>query len=122
MECPKKPECIGCHELYEHLRPQVKEIIISKHFKKDAPGFDVNPIIDCQHEYFVRLHKFEETIDGNHIFRALKRKTHIVYAIDKNYRLIFLRTFDNFKAYKKFLEDKKKIVNMIEMSTEPIKI
>lgn len=114
FSCPKSNECVNCHQHFQELRPLVKKIIVSKHFKKDARDFDISQVVDCQHEYFTHLHKFEENIEGNHIFRALQNKTHIVYAIDKQNRLIFLRAFDSFNAYKKFLENKKKIVEMIE--------
>jgi len=115
MACPNKTEkCVNCHNHFEQLRPLVKEVIVSKHFLKDAPDFDVSSITDCKHEYFIRLHKFEETINGNHIFRAIKGRTHFVYAIDKNHSLIFLRAFDNLKEYEKFLMDKRKILDMIE--------
>jgi len=114
-ECPSV-RCINCHELFQELRPKIKQIVITKHFLKDFPGFDVSLITDCKHEYFKELHKFEEIINGNHIFRALKNKIHILYAIDKNYRLIFLRAFKNFNEYKKFLEDKKEIRKVIDNS------
>jgi hypothetical protein len=71
-------------------------------------------VLDCEHLYFKQLHKLEETIKGNHIFRALKNNLHVVYAIDRSHRLIFLRAFDNFTAYKKFLDNKKQILHMIE--------
>ena len=113
-QCINKTEkCINCHEHFQQLRPLVTEIIISKHFMRDIPDFDVDSIVDCEHNNFTHLHKFEETIGGNHIFRAIKENWHIVYAIDKNHRFIFLRAFDNFTAYKKFLNGKKKILSMI---------
>lgn len=96
------------------LRPQVKEVLVSKNFKCDCEDFDINFVVDCKHEYFTKLHKFEEKIDGNYIFRALNHHKHIVYCIDKDFRLIFLRVFSNFKEYKKFLEDKKAILKIIE--------
>ena len=114
--CPNKTiKCVNCHEYFEELRPLIKEVIVSHHFKKDAPDFDINLVSDCQHEYFTRLHKFEETVDGNHIFRAVKDKMHVVYAIDKEHRLIFLRAFKNFGEYKRFLMDKKRIKEMISL-------
>ena len=109
-------KCLNCYDHFEQLRPDIKEVIISKHFLKDAPDFDTKLIVDCQHEHFTRLHKFEETIEGNHIFRAIRRKIHYVYAIDKNKRLIFLRAFENFKYYKKFLNKKKMILKIIDLS------
>ncbi|MFH2028754.1 MAG: hypothetical protein ABIJ08_06455, partial [Nanoarchaeota archaeon] len=89
-------------------------VIVTKHFSKDFPDFETGLVLDSKHEHFTHLHKFEETIGGNHIFRALKDKNHIVYAIDKNHRLVFLRSFHNFKEYKKFLNEKKAILDMIE--------
>lgn len=115
QKCPKMTErCVNCHDHYQQLRPLVKEVIATKHFLRDAPGMDPNTIVNCEHEHFTKLHKFEEIINGNHIFRALKGKTHIVYAIDKSHRLIFLRAFENFNMYEKFLNDKKLIEEMIE--------
>lgn len=113
MVC-KQEKCLNFYDHFEQLRPTIKEVITSKHFLKDAPDFDTNLIVDCQYEYFTKLHKFEETIKGNHIFRGIKGKTHYVYAIDKNKRLIFLRAFNNFKDYKKFLNEKKIILKIIQ--------
>ena len=110
----KQIKCLNCNGHFEQLRPEIKEVITSKHFLRDAPDFDTTLIVDCQHEHFTKLHKFEETIDGNHIFRAVKRKIHYVYAVDKNKRLVFLRAFNNFKDYKKFLNEKKIILKIIQ--------
>ena len=113
--CQNKTErCINCHDHFQQLRPLIKEIIVTHHFKRDLPDFNTSQIVDCDHSSFTRLHKFEETIDGNHLFRAIKGETHIIYAIDKNHRLIFLRAFTNFKDYKKFLNKKKEIISLIE--------
>ena len=101
---------------FEQFRPSIKEITITKHFKRDLPNFDINLIIDSKHENFTSLHKYEENIEGNHIFRALKDKVHIVYAVDKSHKLIFLRAFHNFKEYERFLENKQQIIHMIEIS------
>jgi len=114
MDCEKTERCINCHEYFEKLKPSIKEVILTHHFKKDAPDFDTNLIVDCKHEYFAHLHKFEETIGGNHIFRALKDKIHVVYVIDKKHRLIFLRAFSNFNEYQRFLKDKKRILESLE--------
>ena len=116
FQCNKTERCINCHDHFQQLRPLVKEIVVSKHFTKDAPDFNVNWIIDCEHLHFTELHKFEEKINGHYIFRALKEKMHFVYSIDKQHRLIFLRAFNNFNTYKKFLMDKRKILSMIECS------
>ena len=102
------------HDHFEQFKPSIKEIILTHHFKKDLPDFDTSLITDSKHEHFTRLHKYEENIEGNHIFRALKDKVHIVYAIDKSHRLIFLRAFHNFKEYGKFLENKKQILIMLK--------
>lgn len=99
---------------FSRLQPLITEVVVSKHFSRDAPGFDVNLVLDSRHEHFTHLHKLEETIEGNHVFRALADHTHIVYAVDKKHRLIFLRAFKKFKQYEKFLEDKKLILRMIE--------
>lgn len=117
--CDKTERCANCHDHYQQLRPLVKEIIVSKQFTRDAPDFDVNAVVDCRHEAFTHLHKFEETIDGNHIFRALQHKTHIVYCIDKNHRLVFLRAFHNFGLYKRFLDDKRQLKALMESQQEP---
>ena len=107
-------ECPNCHDHFEQFKPSIKEVIITKHFKRDFPDFDTDLILDSKHEHFTRLHKYEENIEGNHIFRALKDKIHIVYAIDKSHNLIFLRVFHNFKEYMKFLDNKKIILKMIK--------
>jgi hypothetical protein len=105
--------CINCHEHFKQLRQYITQIIISGHFAKDAPDFDTNQIVDCEHENFTELHKFEKTIDENHIFRAVKEKMHYVYAIDKNKRLVFLRAFRNFNDYKRFLSENNAILKII---------
>ena len=112
--CPVAEECLGCRSHFQQLRPVITEVLVSKHFLHDMPEFDTSLIVDCRHQHFTILHRLEETIQGNHIFRALYKHHHIVYAVDKKHRLIFLRAFGNFKAYLKFLDDRKKIVDMIE--------
>lgn len=109
--CPKEEEaCLNCHSHFRALRPLVKEAVVTKRFMHDAPGFDVNVILDCQHEHFTRLHKFEETINGVHVFRAVKHRKHIVYAIDDKHRMVFLRAFDNYSNYKRYLNKKQLIL------------
>lgn len=113
--CPADTlECVNCRDHFSQLRPHIKEVAVTKHFLRDAPDFDVKQVVDCRHQYFTHLHKFEETVGGHHIFRAMQDGTHIVYAVDRGHRLIFLRAFRNFKQYEKFLEDKKKILHLIE--------
>ena len=109
----KMEEHASIHSYFHELKPLIKEVLITKHFQKTAPDFDIQKVVDSRHEFFTHLHKFEETIEGNHIFRALEKKTHLVYVVDTNHRLIFLSGFSNFKEYKKFLEDKKRILDMI---------
>jgi hypothetical protein len=109
MICHKTENCVNCHDHFQRLRPLVREIIVSKQFQRDAPDFDVNTIVDCQHAYFTKLHKFEEKVDGGYLFRAIKDRVHIVYCIDDNHCLVFLRAFHNFTHYKKFLNNKREI-------------
>jgi hypothetical protein len=113
--CPtEEAECLGCQSHFQQLRPIITEVLASKHFLHDAPDFDTNLVLDCNHQHFTILHRLEGNIRGNHIFRALHNHTHIVYAVDKRHRLIFLRAFVNMKAYERFLDDKKKLLEMIE--------
>ncbi|MCX6819455.1 MAG: hypothetical protein NT129_05675 [Candidatus Aenigmarchaeota archaeon] len=112
--CEKVPQCSNCSDIFQKLRPNISAVIVSKHFSHDYPGFNAALIIDCNHAYFRHLHKFEESIEGNHIFRAVSSHVHIVYAIDKQNRLVFLRAFKNFNEYKKFLNNKKQILEIID--------
>ena len=105
--------CVNCHSHFQQARAGISKIAVTSHFRKDAPNFNTSVITDCQHENASVLHKFEETIDGNHIFRALVQGRHIVYAIDKKHRLVFLRAFRNFNEYEKFLSDKKEILKLL---------
>jgi mRNA-degrading endonuclease RelE of RelBE toxin-antitoxin system len=100
------------------LRPRIKEVVVTKRFLKDLREAEetetiVQEILDCSEVNFTELHKFEENVDGNLVFRAKKEDKHFVYCVDKNTRLIFLRVFKNFKEYGKFLEDKKTIINSV---------
>lgn len=101
------------------VRPLIKEIVISKHFRKDLKNEEeinslVKNILDCSHMEFHELHKFEENIDDNLIFRARKDKMHIVYCVTKDRKIIFLRAIRNYDDYKKFLEDKNFIKKMLK--------
>ena len=100
------------------VRPLIKNVAVSKHFVRDLKDQEkmnsiIKNILDCSHLEFNELHKFEENIDGNLIFRAKKEGTHIVYCVDKEMRIIFLRAIKNYTEYKNFLEDKKEIKKMI---------
>jgi mRNA-degrading endonuclease RelE of RelBE toxin-antitoxin system len=114
----RKPSCINCHNHFMAMRPLIKEVVVSKHFIKDLKDQDkinsiIQDVLDCSHSNFIELHKFEEHIDGNMVFRARQQKLHIVYCIDKNLRIIFLRAFKNFTQYKKFLDKKSGIRHLI---------
>jgi mRNA-degrading endonuclease RelE of RelBE toxin-antitoxin system len=114
----KKDFCINCHSHFMAIRPSIKTLVISKHFIRDLKNMEkvdsiVRGVLDCSNVDFNELHKFEEDIDGNLIFRAKKGGIHIVYCVDKKMRIIFLRAFRNYSEYGKFLEDKKEIKRMI---------
>jgi mRNA-degrading endonuclease RelE of RelBE toxin-antitoxin system len=102
------------NEHFLQLYPEIKEILLTAHFKRDVKKCDecAENIIDKDKLNHTEYHKFEETIDGVHIFRAKELGYHVVYAIDKKKRLIFLRGFKNFEKYKKFLADKRLIKEM----------
>lgn len=115
----RKGFCIGCNSHFIRLRPLIKGVDVSKHFVKDLKSEEemnsiIKSILDCSHMEFTELHKFEESIDGNLIFRAKKDDLHIVYCIDRKMRIVFLRALKDFEDYKKFLENKKEIISMIE--------
>jgi mRNA-degrading endonuclease RelE of RelBE toxin-antitoxin system len=96
------------------VRPYLKGVAISKHFVKDLKDEEqaksiVNEVLDCSGADFTELHKFEENIDGNLVFRAKKGGVHVVYSVDRNMRIAFLRAFRNYSEYTRFLGDKKEI-------------
>ena len=100
------------------IRPFIKVAVISKQFIKDLKNEEeaeliVNDIIDCSNTDFYELHKFEENLDENLIFRAKKEGVHMVYCVDKQMRIIFLRAFRNCSEYGKFLEYKKQIKKLL---------
>jgi mRNA-degrading endonuclease RelE of RelBE toxin-antitoxin system len=114
----KKDFCINCKSEFMMVRPLIKEVAISRHFVRDLKDSEemnsiIKDVLDCSHLEFTELHKFEENLNGNLIFRAKKEGTHIVYCVDKKLRIIFLRAIKNYTEYKKFLEDKKEIKKMI---------
>jgi mRNA-degrading endonuclease RelE of RelBE toxin-antitoxin system len=115
----RKGFCDSCNSHFMRVRPMIKEVVISKHFTRDLKDEKkinsiIKSIMDCSHMEFHEMHKFEENIDDNLIFRARKGKMHIVYCVTKDRRIIFLRAIRNYEDYKKFLEDKKSIKRMIE--------
>jgi mRNA-degrading endonuclease RelE of RelBE toxin-antitoxin system len=113
-----KEHCINCHSHFKSVRPHLKSVIVTKRFFKDMKNKEkarsiVEGIIDCSDADFNELHKFEEHINGFMIFRAKKEGMHIVYCVNKEMQIIFLRAFRNFKMYEKFLRDKKEISRLI---------
>jgi mRNA-degrading endonuclease RelE of RelBE toxin-antitoxin system len=114
----KKEFCINCHSHFMTVRPLIKAVVVSKHFMRDFKDEDearsvMEDILDCSRTGFIELHKFEEDIDGNLVFRAKKGGAHIVYSVDKEMRIIFLRAFRNYNEYDRFLDDKKGIRKMM---------
>jgi mRNA-degrading endonuclease RelE of RelBE toxin-antitoxin system len=120
--CDKKgPMCPNCKSHFMVMRPLIRQVLVSKHFQKDMKNeSDIMPLVedvlDCSHEEFSELHKFEESVDGIKIFRAKKGRVHIVYAVDRGMRIIFLRALRNFKEYKRFLSNKKEILAIASSS------
>jgi mRNA-degrading endonuclease RelE of RelBE toxin-antitoxin system len=115
----RKNFCINCHSQFMAVRPLIKGVVVSKHFVRDLKDAEkinsiINSILDCSRLEFNELHKFEESVNGNLIFRARKENLHIVYCVDKKMKMIFLRAIRNFDEYKKFLEDTKEVRKMIE--------
>ena len=110
--------CITCNSHFMRVKPLLKEIIISKHFIRDLKNEEkirsiIKNILDCSHLEFHELHKFEENINGNLVFRARKGNLHIVYCVDKNMSIIFLRAFKNFKEYGRFLDKRHEMMKML---------
>ena len=73
----------------------------------------VRDVLDCSNADFYELHKFEKHVDGCMVFRAKTEGMHIVYCVDKDMRIIFMRVFKNFKEYEKFLDDKRELAKFI---------
>jgi mRNA-degrading endonuclease RelE of RelBE toxin-antitoxin system len=114
----QKAFCVNCHSHFMTLRPHIRSALVTKRFLKDLKDSEevksiVRDVLDCSNIDFTELHKFEEQISGNMVFRAKKGGMHIVYCVDKSMRIIFLRAFGNFNEYEKFLEDKKEIISLI---------
>jgi len=113
----RKEQCINCNSRFMNVRPLVKSVAISSHFLKDLREEEVksivNDVLDCSNVDFHELHKFEENVEGNLLFRAKKQGVHIVYGVDKKMRIVFLRAFRNYSEYAKFLENKNEIKKMI---------
>jgi mRNA-degrading endonuclease RelE of RelBE toxin-antitoxin system len=114
----QKDHCLNCHSHFMAVRPHIKSIVVTKRFFKDLRDEEkakaiVRDVLDCSNSDFYELHKFEKHVNGCMVFRAKTEGMHIVYCVDKNMRLIFMRVFKNFKEYEKFLYDKKEISKLI---------
>ena len=117
--CPlRKDFCDTCNSHFMEVRPLIKEVIVSKHFKRDMKDENeieliIKKILDCSHMEFHELHKFEENIDDNLIFRAKKENMHILYCVTKERNIVFLRAIRNYDEYKRILEDKNLLKKLI---------
>ena len=114
----QKEHCLNCHSHFMAVRPHIKSIVVTKRFFRDLRDKEkakavVRDVLDCSNADFYELHKFEKHVNGCMIFRAKTEGMHIVYCVDKNMRIIFMRVFKNFKEYEKFLEDKREISKLI---------
>ena len=114
----QKDHCINCHSHFMAVRPHITSVIVTKRFFRDLKDEErakaiVSAILDCSNADFSELHKFEEHVNGCMIFRAKKEGMHIVYCVDKNMRIIFMRVFKNFKEYEKFLDNKREISKLV---------
>ena len=114
----QKDHCLNCHSHFMAVRPHIKSVVVTKRFFRDLKDEEkareiVREVLDCSNADFNELHKFEEHVAGCMIFRAKKEGVHIVYCVDKNMRIIFMRVFKNFKEYEKFLGDKKEVTKLI---------
>ena len=101
------------------IRPLIRSVVVTKRFIKDLKNAEkaksiINDVLECSNLEFHELHKFEENVDRNLIFRARKGDLHIVYCIDPQRRIMFLRAIKSFVEYKKFLENKKEIKKTIQ--------
>ena len=115
----RKDRCLNCHSHFAAVRPHITSVVVTKRFFKDMKDNDkakalIRDVLDCSNADFNELHKFEQHVAGCMIFRAKKEDMHIVYCVDKNMRIIFMRVFKNFKQYEKFLNDKKEISKLIQ--------
>jgi mRNA-degrading endonuclease RelE of RelBE toxin-antitoxin system len=115
----QKDHCLNCHSHFMAVRPHIKSVVVTKRFYKDLKDEEkvkaiVRDVLDCSNFDFYELHKFEKHVNGAMIFRAKTDRMHIVYSVDKNMRIIFMRVFKNFKEYEKFLDDKNEIDKLIK--------
>ena len=114
----KKDFSVNCNSHFMTVRSSIKSMAISKRFVKDLKDQEeaasiIKDVLDCSHLEFHELHKFERNIDGNLVFRAKRGQIHIVYAVDRRMRILFLRAVKNFTEYKKLLRNRREILRMI---------
>jgi mRNA-degrading endonuclease RelE of RelBE toxin-antitoxin system len=114
----QKAHCLNCHSHFVAVRPNLTGVVVTKRFLKDLKDAEkaealVREVLDCSNVDFSELHKFEAHVAGCMIFRAKKEGMHLVYCVNENMQIIFMRAFKNFKQYEKFLDDKKEITKLI---------
>lgn len=117
----KKDHCLNCHSHLMAVRPPIRNIVVTKRFFKDLRDKEkvkaiVRDYLDCFNSDFYESHKFGKHVNGCMIFRAKTEKMHIVYCVDKNMQIIFMRVFKNFKEYEKLLNDKNEIGKLIRQA------
>jgi mRNA-degrading endonuclease RelE of RelBE toxin-antitoxin system len=115
----RKDRCLNCHSHFVALRPHITSVVVTKRFFKDIKDNEkakalIRDVLDCSNADFEEFHKFEQHGAGCMVFRAKKEGMHIVYCVEKNMQIIFMRVFKNFKQYEKFLDDKKEIRKLIQ--------
>jgi hypothetical protein len=114
----QKDHCVNCHSHFMEVRPHLQCAVVTKRFFRDLRDEEkakaiVRDVLDCSNSDFFELHKFEKHVDGCMVFTAKTEGMHIVYCVDKNMRIIFMRVFKNFKEYEKFLDDNREISKLI---------
>jgi hypothetical protein len=115
----RKDFCKNCNSRFMQVRPFLKKALVSNRFKRDMKDVDriesmIRSVLDCTSLEFNELHKFEKNVNGNLVFRARKGPWHVVYCVGRQNRIIFLRAFNNFTEYGRFLQNKKAILEMID--------
>jgi mRNA-degrading endonuclease RelE of RelBE toxin-antitoxin system len=114
----ERPQCLNCHNQFLALRPLLAGVVVSKRFARDLKDNEkafkvVADVLDCSNLNYGEMHKYETKIEGSLIFRAKQEGVHMVYAIDDQLRLVFLRAFRNFTEYGKFLGNRQEIKRLI---------
>ncbi|UCD96272.1 MAG: hypothetical protein JSV35_07195 [Candidatus Bathyarchaeota archaeon] len=115
----RKDFCKNCNSRFMQVRPFLKKAVVSNHFRRDVKDVErmesmIRKVLDCTSLEFNELHKFEKNVNGNLIFRAKRGPWHIVYCVDRQKRIIFLRAINNFTEYGRFLGNKQAILEMVD--------